>query len=112
MRIIDDPAEFQRLRARGAVLVLYGGAGCAVCHSLRPRLQALIGSRYPEILQVYVDCEAAPALCAQSSVFSVPLVQVWFEGALFVEAGRAFSLSSLAERIDKPYRQWRSALAD
>lgn len=110
MQQMDPQSDLAGYRRQGALLVLYGGASCKVCHSLRPRLQALVDDRFPRLAAVYVDCEADPAACGQDGVFSVPVVRVYFDGQLGVELARSFSLADLAARIDRHYQRWLTAL--
>ena len=65
--------------------------------------------RYPEIAMVYVDCAESPDICAQHGVFSLPVLQLYIEGRLYLERGRSFSLVELGVEIDRIYRLWKPA---
>lgn len=104
MQTIDDPAELKR-RKEGAVLLLFGGQDCGVCRALKPRLEAMLAQEFPALEGCYLDCQGGgSALCAQEGIFSLPVVQVWFDGRKFAEFGRVFSLDQLREAIARPYR--------
>lgn len=104
MQTIHDPAELEK-RKQGAVLLMFGGESCGVCRALKPKLEAMLADEFPALESCYLDCQgAASALCAQEGVFSLPVVQVWFDGRKFAEFGRVFSLGQLREAIERPYR--------
>jgi len=106
MQNITDLETLAAMSNEGALLVLFGGAQCSICQSLRPRLTSLIDKYFPRMQTVYIDCEASPEICAQHSVFSLPVVKVYIDGMLVVEDARAFSLNDLIERIERPYAMW------
>lgn len=104
MQEVHDPAELDRHK-QVAVLVLFGGAGCGVCQALKPKLQEMLADEFPALGCCYLDCQgAASAVCAQEGVFSLPVVQVWFDGRKFAQFGRVFSLGQLRDAIERPYR--------
>ncbi|OQX42482.1 MAG: thiol reductase thioredoxin, partial [Candidatus Sedimenticola endophacoides] len=41
---------------------------------------------------------------AQSRVFSVPTLQIYFEGQHFITKGRSFSLTELSSDLERPYQ--------
>ncbi len=87
-----------------AVLVLFGGEDCWVCQAIKPKLCQQLNSIFPELELAYADCQLYPEVCAQSAVFSLPVVRVYFEGQLFCEEIKAFSLSKLVKDIERPYK--------
>lgn len=111
MRTVTDAAELATLRAEHAVFILFGGAHCQVCNTLRPQLAAMLAREFPELLAVYVDCERSPDLCAQCGVFSLPVVQAWIEGGKVAEAVRAFGLGELQRQLERPYALWQAGRA-
>jgi len=107
MLTISDLDSLEQMKAEGALLILFGGEHCNVCHTLRPQLISLLNKHFPDMRAVYVDCEASPEICAQHSVFSLPVVKVYIDGMLIAEDARAFSLSELMQRIGRPYAVWK-----
>jgi thioredoxin-like negative regulator of GroEL len=87
-----------------ATLVLFGGEHCGVCQVIKPKLEEMLITRYPEMTVVYADCQRYPSIGAQSSVFTLPVVRVYFEGQLFIEEIKAFSLSKLLKDLERPYK--------
>jgi len=106
MKSITDISLIETLSSNGALFILFGGPTCGVCKSLRPQLKAMLEERFPEMQSAYVDCETSPKICAQFSVFSLPVVKVFIEDKLIVEEFGAFSISQLKEKLDRPYSMW------
>ena len=101
--------QIEVLKSTQAVLLLFGGLQCGVCQAIKPKLECLMELRYPEIAMVYVDCAESPDICAQHGVFSLPVLQLYIEGRLYLERGRSFSLVELGVEIDRIYRLWKPA---
>jgi thioredoxin 1 len=78
----------EHLKSTQAVLLLFGGRQCGVCQAIKPKLELLMTQQHPEIFVFYVDCVTSPAVCAQHGVFSLPVVQLYIEGRLYLERGR------------------------
>lgn len=91
------------IEAQPAVLVLYGGPTCGVCTVVRPKLEAMLAERFPELEALYVDCDASPELSAQEGIHTRPVVRVYFDGQRFVEHARAFGIEQVAGDITRPY---------
>ena len=108
MQTLADIEALERMKATGAVFILFGGAQCQVCHSLRPTLSAMLERDFPELPGVYIDCAASPALCAQHGVFSLPAVRVFIEGLQVAEVARAFGVQQLKQQLERPYALWRA----
>jgi thioredoxin 1 len=102
-------AQLDGLKARQAVLLLFGAPHCGVCQAIKPKLEQLMTNNYPEMALVYVDCAHSPDIAAQHGVFSLPVVQLYIEGRLSLERGRSFSLLELDTQMERIDRLWRAA---
>ncbi|MFC4258117.1 thioredoxin family protein [Marinobacter lacisalsi] len=103
--ITSEEGLTEALQTNSAVLVLFGGRHCGVCQAIKPRLEQLASGEFPELVTAYVDCqETAGALCAARGIFSLPVVQLWFEGQRFAEFVRVFSLGEIRAAVERPYR--------
>jgi thioredoxin-like negative regulator of GroEL len=100
--------QIEHLKSTQATLLLFGGPQCGVCQAIRPKLERLLAQQYPEIEMVYVDCADSPDICAQHGVFSLPVVQLYIEGHVYLERGRSFSLLELDAEIERIYRLWKA----
>ena len=104
MHIISQQSELGRFQ-QGAALVMYGGADCRVCVAVKPKLEAMLAAEFPRMEGVYLDCQGgAAAICAQQGLFSIPVVQVWFESRKYAEFVRVFSVHEVRDAIAKPYQ--------
>ena len=104
MQTIHDPTELERCK-QGAALLLFGGEACGVCRVLKPQIEAMLADEFPALEGYYLDCQGqASAFCAQEGVFSLPVVQVWFDGRKFAEFARVFSLGHVRDAIARPYQ--------
>ena len=90
-------------REKDAVLILFGGAHCGVCQTIKPQIFDNFSLKFPDLEMVYIDCEKMQEVCAQHGVFSLPVVQVFFMGQKFIEEVRGFSLLALEQEIEKTY---------
>lgn len=107
MLAITDIDILKQMQSKGAVFILFGGAHCSVCQSLLPQLELMIEQQFPSMQAVYVDCEKSPDICAQHSVFSLPVVKAYIDGMKVAELARAFSIKQLAETLQRPYAMWK-----
>ncbi len=106
MHEIGDIDALEKVKASGASLIMFGGEHCNVCRSVRPRLSDTLKKHFSQLQLFYIDCEQSPAICAQHGIFSLPVIQVYIEGMMVAEVGRAFGLNDLIERIERPYMMW------
>jgi len=109
MQTIATASQLEHLKAGPALLVLFGGAHCGVCQVIKPRIESLMAQHFPEIVLAYVDCEERPGICAQHSVFTLPVVKLFVEGQVCLEMARRFSLQELVSQVDRIYRLWQDS---
>ena len=104
MKTLTDLNELDQMIAeQPGLVVLFGGEHCGVCQVIKPKLETRLAERYPRLQIVYIDCQQSQTLCAQKSVFSLPVVQVYFDRQRFIEKARSFSLLALLDEIERPY---------
>ncbi|WP_177201189.1 thioredoxin family protein [Neptunomonas qingdaonensis] len=92
--------------AQGAVLVMFGSKTCGVCKVIWPQLLAALKSRWPELQFRYIDCENDPQCCAQNSVFSLPVIRLYFDGRQYLERIQVFSLGPFVDEVDRLCEQY------
>jgi len=104
MQNIETLEELESLKqSQDALLILFGGKDCNVCHSIKPKLIDLMAENYPKVMLVYVDCHVVTDVCSQNGVFTLPTLQVFFTGQRFIEEVRSFSLHKVMQDIERPY---------
>ena len=101
METITSETQLHARMASPACLVLFGGAHCGVCQAIRPRIEALMAEHFGAVALAYVDCADAPAVCAQQSVFSLPVLRLYVQGQLALEYARSFSLQQAMGDIER-----------
>lgn len=107
MNEISEIEKLGELKASGAVFILFGGKHCNVCHALRPQLEDMLQSHYPDVTATYIDCEVSPEICAQHSVFTLPVVQFYIEDKKVTEFSRSFSIQQLNQSMHRSYSIWQ-----
>ena len=101
METITSEQVLHERMAGQALLVLYGGAHCGVCQAIRPRIEALIAEHFGAVAMASVDCAAAPAVCAQQGVSSLPVLRLYLQDQLALEYARSFSLQQVMGDIGR-----------
>lgn len=108
MNQLESQTQLDTLKQeQEAVLILFGGANCGVCQTIKPQIDDKFSVKFPELEMVYIDCEQLQEVCAQHGVFSLPVVQVFFMGQKFIEEVRGFSLLALEQEIEKTYAKMK-----
>ncbi len=101
---LNSIADFEQLKKAEKAFVLYITDGtCNVGESVSPKLEKLITKQFPKLPIYYTYVSQTPELPAQLSVFTVPTVLVFFEGRLYIQKSRAFSLNELEQEIQRYY---------
>jgi len=98
---IDEFEEF--IKSNSAALIYFSTPGCSVCKVLKPKTFDFINENFPLIKPAYVDFEKAKELAAQNSIFTVPVIIIYFEGKEFVRKARNFNFSDLYEDVNRAY---------
>ncbi|MCK7546650.1 thioredoxin family protein [Marinobacter koreensis] len=105
INICSEEALSELLEANPSVLVLFGGPHCGVCQAIKPQLEKLANDEFPKLVTAYIDCqEAATPVCAARGIFSLPVVQLWFDGQRFAEFVRVFSMGEVRSALERPYQ--------
>lgn len=91
------------LRESPGVVVLFTDSGCHVADAVEPKLAALLRDRYPSLRFTVVSRTDSPHLVSRLGVVAYPTVVTWFAGKETSRFVRAFSLSAVAEALDRPY---------
>lgn len=107
MQQIIDHDLLENIKSSGALLILFGGENCGVCQAIKPQITALLEQHFPDMKAVYIDCEHSADICAQHSVFTLPVVLAYIEGMKVAEFGKSFSLKQLEQAIARPYAMWK-----
>jgi thiol-disulfide isomerase/thioredoxin len=104
MQSVNSILEFDTiLKENLGVLAYFSHEKCSVCKTLKPKLSAYFSEHFTQIKQIYIDIEKLPELAARSSIFTVPVILVYFEGKETYRKARVFGIEELAELVARPY---------
>ncbi len=103
-KTLANATEFNEItRAEEAVLVYFSHEQCNVCKVLKPKIDALIKTNFPNIKTYYADTKNAPDIAGQAGIFAVPSIVVFFAGREYIRKSRNIGIGELAELIDRQY---------
>jgi len=97
--------EFDTLvNSNDAIMFYFSGNNCGVCNILKPKIKELLDKKYPNITQQYIEAENSKQLCAKLSIFSVPVILIYFDKKEFIRKNRNFSILEVDSELKRPYR--------
>ena len=103
-KTVKNLEEFNKLlKDNLGVLMYFSNETCNVCKVLKPQIIKMLEEKYPEIPFYYVDMSATPEISAQTQVFTIPTIIVYFDGKETIKKSRHIGLAELAEAIRRPY---------
>jgi thioredoxin-like negative regulator of GroEL len=104
MQIIESSEEFKSiLNNNTGVLSYFSHDKCNVCKTLKPKIDEYFNKHFPEIKCIYVDTEKFTDLVGEYSIFTVPVILVFFEGKETFRKARSIGVQELAELVKRPY---------
>lgn len=86
-----------------AALFYFSHEDCNVCKVLKPKIAELVWGDFPDIKLFYVDTKNYPDVAAQNSIFTNPVILIYFQGKEFYRKARNIGISELHQTISKPY---------
>ena len=96
--------DFLALKEKEPALLAYFSTDvCNVCKVLKPKVEELVQSEFPQIRLVYIKSDKLPEVAAQNSVFAVPTIIVFFDGREYIRKSRNIGIGELRNEIDRPY---------
>ena len=103
--ILNSIEEFENIKNTQKAFVLYITDGtCNVGENIAPKLEKLIADHFPKLKLYYSYTSNTPEISAQLSIFTVPTLLVYFDGKLYIQKSRTFSLQELAIEIERFYK--------
>jgi thioredoxin-like negative regulator of GroEL len=86
------------------IIVYFSGDKCAVCSTLKPKIEMLVGQQYPQLPIIEIETEKFPEIAARYNVFSVPVIILFVEKREQVREARNVSISGFSQKIEKLVR--------
>lgn len=85
------------------VLLYFYNDDCPPCISLRPKVEKLMGERFPKMKLVWVNSKSSPDIPAAYGVFANPTILIFFEGKEFKRFSKYVSVNELETAIERYY---------
>ena len=96
--------EFTKLAGEYPALLAYFSTNtCNICKVLKPKVEEMVLASFPEMLLVYIDSGIYTEIAAQTNVFTIPTLIVYFDGKEFLRRTRAFGIEELKAEISRIY---------
>ena len=103
--ILNSIEEFENIKNSQKAFVLYITDGtCNVGENVGPKIEKLIADHFPKIKLYYSYTSNTPEISAQLSIFTAPTLLVYFDGKLYIQKSRTFSLQELTTEIERYYK--------
>lgn len=101
---IKDIEHFQNvIKNDTATLFYFSNDDCNVCKVLKPKVFELLQQSFQEIGFYYVDTKILPDVAAQSSVFTIPTILVFFDGNELIRKSRYIGIEEIKQELARPY---------
>lgn len=96
--------EFLTVKAeKAAVLAYFSTDDCSVCKVLKPKVEEMAKEEFPNMYLAFVKLEALPEIAARISVFTVPVIVVFFNGRETIRKSRSIGITQLQHEIARYY---------
>jgi thioredoxin-like negative regulator of GroEL len=76
---------------------------CGMCVDLKPKVKALIESKFPKLEFELVDISKAPETASKHTVFTAPTVIIFFDGKETLRFARHMSIGEIEEKVARLY---------
>lgn len=86
-----------------ALLIYYYNDDCPPCISLRPKVEAMVNTRFEKMKIAWVNSKTHPEVPAHYNVFANPTILIFFEGKEFKRYSKYVSISELEQAISRYY---------
>jgi len=100
MEIIDIQKS---INEKQALLLYFYNDSCAPCKVLRPKVQELVETEFPEMEFILINAENHPSVSAEFGVFASPTILVFFESKEYIRESKNISISELHNKIERIY---------
>lgn len=102
VKTIEEMDEFI---AQNELAFLYvSHPDCGVCKALLPKVKELLDQEFPKVQSAYVNTHEIPEVAGRLSIFTVPVLILFFEGKEVLRKARFVSMDELDQEISKIYR--------
>jgi len=89
--------------ANKGVMVYFYSSFCAPCISLRPKVESMMDSDFPQMKLAFINAMIYPELSAEYGVFTSPSLLVYFEGKETLRESKYVSVEALQQKMNRYY---------
>ncbi|MCC5889165.1 MAG: thioredoxin family protein [Alkalibacterium sp.] len=82
------------------VFVFLYGEHCSVCHGVLPQVKPIV-EKHKQIKTVQADVEHIPELSGEFTVFTVPVILLFFNGKEVLRMARFIEMEKLSQQLKK-----------
>ena len=101
MRVIKSYDELQRIISENESLLVYLSApDCSVCHADMPRVERLVAEM--DFPSVQIDIAEVPEAAGQLTVFTAPVVLLFYKNKEYHREARMIDFNVLKKRMLEP----------
>lgn len=101
---IQNLLQFQNaINEYEACLMYFSHDQCNVCKVLKPKIQNLIGQKYERIKLFYCDTLLNKEIAAQHSIFTVPVIIIYFMEKEYFRFSRIVSIDEIDMKLSRIY---------
>lgn len=86
-----------------ALLIYFFSPGCVTCNSLRPKVEEMTTTRFPNLKLLSVDASKSPLATSEAGVYSAPTIIVYFDGKEYIRESKYISVDQLEKKISRIY---------
>ena len=77
----------------------FSSEDCGVCKVLKPKIMEMIVEKFPQVSIRQIDIKAEPAVAAQYTVFTLPVLLILAEGKEHTRFIRSFSVNEVEAKL-------------
>jgi len=100
---ITNFEQFNAAKKNKGCLIYFSHEKCNVCKVLKTKVHQLLTEFFPTIKMFYCDTELYPSIAAQTSIFTVPTLIIFFDEKEFFRKSRNIGLQELKNDLERPY---------
>lgn len=103
MNKLDDKSKVAEIIKSNRMSVVYfTGMDCGACEAIKFKVEEIL-KRFKNIAACEVDGDNHPEICAEYSVFSLPIFLLFIDGKESIRIGRNVDLRELESKIGRYY---------
>ena len=91
------------IKDNNALMIYFFSPGCVACNSLRPKVEEMANTIFPEMTYLSIDASLFPALTSEAGVYAAPTIVVYFEGKEYIRESKYISVEQLKAKISRYY---------